>query len=67
MVFILVMIRHPEVFTHAQNEIDRVSEETRALAKDSDNSALWFDEYGTDWISNTGPFIIPMVSGYTDE
>ncbi|KAJ3488150.1 hypothetical protein NLI96_g3051 [Meripilus lineatus] len=24
MVFILVMIRHPEVFTHAQNEIDRV-------------------------------------------
>ena len=24
MVFILVMIRHPEVFTQAQNEIDRV-------------------------------------------
>ena len=37
-----------------EGEIERVAQETREMAQDSDNSALWFDEYGTEWIANSG-------------
>ncbi|EJD49075.1 acyltransferase ChoActase/COT/CPT [Auricularia subglabra TFB-10046 SS5] len=36
-----------------RGEIARCQRETRAFAEDSDNSVLFFDDYGTEWIKQT--------------
>jgi hypothetical protein len=53
--------------TDKRIEVERVVAESRAkvLIANSDDSVLWFPNYGTDWIKSIGtPGILPLI-GYT--
>lgn len=40
--------------SHIQSECRRVSEQARELTEDSDDSQLWFEDYGVGWIRGIG-------------
>jgi carnitine O-acetyltransferase len=39
-----------ETDPHIREECRRVETESRCLVEDSDDSQLWFDEFGVDWM-----------------
>ncbi|KAJ2925938.1 hypothetical protein H1R20_g11160, partial [Candolleomyces eurysporus] len=41
---------------HIQKECTAARERALKIVKDSDDSVLWFDDYGTDWIKTIGNF-----------
>lgn len=45
---------------YLQSECQRVAEQAQTLVEDSDDSQLWFEDYGVDWIRGTGRSLIPL-------
>jgi hypothetical protein len=43
---------------YLQSECQRVAEQAQTLVEDSDDSQLWFENYGVDWIRGTGRSVI---------
>jgi carnitine O-acetyltransferase len=54
-----------------EKECWRAEQDARALIADSDDSGLWFTDYGADWIKNIGTFTfhfsLPSVSYANDQ
>jgi hypothetical protein len=45
---------HWEVDERIERECERAEVDARALITDSDDSGLWFNDYGADWIKDVG-------------
>jgi hypothetical protein len=48
---------------HIETECRGTEERARAIIEDSDDSALWFDEYGADWIRGVGGYFPQAIPG----
>jgi hypothetical protein len=44
-----------------EKECQRAEVDARALIADSDDSGLWFTDYGADWIKDVGTFSLPVT------
>ena len=44
-----------------EKECQRAEADARALIVDSDDSGLWFTNYGADWIKDVGTFSLPVI------
>lgn len=44
-------------------ECQRVQEEVKLSIQDSDDSVLWFEEYGVDWMRQGGEWMKPTLLG----
>jgi carnitine O-acetyltransferase len=42
---------------HIEKECQKAEERAKAIIDDSDDSVLWFTDYGTDWIKEVGTHI----------
>jgi carnitine O-acetyltransferase len=49
---------------YLQSECQRVAEQAQTLIEDSDDSQLWFEDYGVDWIRGIGQFLTPYKGDY---
>ena len=47
---------------HIRRECAGASTRALNLIEDSDNSVLWFEGYGTDWIKGVGKFLLHLCS-----
>lgn len=41
---------------HIRKQCAAAEDRARAIVDDSDDSVLWFDGYGTEWIKNSGRY-----------